>query len=89
MQHAPQSLESFIQGLARRLGRESPLAWASVVLIGEIKGTRLEVFDVSGSIEIGAKLVGIDDSAAIYGTLILDQIEGEAGGPGQYVLNAS
>jgi len=37
----------------------SPMKWADAVFMGEVKGTRLEVFDVSGSIELGAKLVGM------------------------------
>ena len=47
---------AWVVGNGSRLSDGSPMKWADAVLMGEVKGTRLEVFDVSGSIELGAKL---------------------------------
>ena len=64
-------LESFLHQLAQGL-RRNPMKWADCVFTGAISGTELQVFDVSGEIELGAKLVGVTDDALAPGTVIVN-----------------
>ena len=87
MTRAAQSLSNFLLGLKDDLGRKSPVAWADCVMIAEINGTELTVFNVSGEVEPGARVLGIDDGAVIYGTHAMDRFTGDDGGRGKYRLN--
>jgi hypothetical protein len=83
MQHA-ESLETFLQGLASGLDRGSPMKWADAVFMGEIRSDVLHVYDVSGQVDLGARIVGVSDDAVSHNTRIMEQLEGEEGGPGSY-----
>ena len=79
--------ESFLHQLAQGLPRGNPMKWADCVFTGAISGTELQVFDVSGEIELGAKLVGVTDDALAPGTVIVNQLAGDPGGSGRYLVN--
>ena len=48
MQHATQSLRSFLRSLADGVDKGSPLRWADCVFLGSIRGDELTVYDTSG-----------------------------------------
>jgi len=67
--------------------RGGPMRWASCVLIGAVNGTELHVYDTSGDLELGSKLIGVGDSIVATGTVIMSQLNGDEGGPGRYLVN--